>query len=349
MSQNIDNEIEVNKTSNERWNENNWRQEMEKHPFFMSESVEASEELPPLVDALRQLKYDKDFNSKEELVINYKEDGNENFKRKKYLWAIESYSQALKINCSDDKLNSIVYNNRSSAHYHLNNFRSSLNDAKKAFELNSDNNKALIRIVMCYYELKKYSDCIEICKNNSHKKIDLLDEYLKKASIELKKVERNLRKENIEKEKRKQLEENILKAVNERGIQFRGSLFESIHPAADGRHVTLDSNQSLVWPVLFLYPEYGQSDFIEQFNENETFLDHLSVMFSECPVWDTNHKYKCDNIRIGFQSIINNDIIPINANQQLKEVLKNSSFILVSAIPTFILTAGEIIFNELME
>ena len=32
--------------------------------------------------------------------------------------------------------------------------------------------------------------------------------------------------------------------------------------------VTLDDEGVLHWPVLFVYPEYGQTDFIEAFNEN---------------------------------------------------------------------------------
>lgn len=35
-----------------------------------------------------------------------------------------------------------------------------------------------------------------------------------------------------------------------------------------GHGVTLCSDGSLTWPVLLLYPEYGQSDFIESFHED---------------------------------------------------------------------------------
>ena len=35
-----------------------------------------------------------------------------------------------------------------------------------------------------------------------------------------------------------------------------------------GRGVTLSSDGSLTWPVLLLYPEYGQSDYIESFHED---------------------------------------------------------------------------------
>ncbi|CAG2105818.1 unnamed protein product [Medioppia subpectinata] len=279
----------------DRWTEDNWEQEMAKHPFFNT-NPNVGYESSPLVDALRDLKYDKEFNSKEELVNSYREDGNENFRRKKYLWAVESYSEAIKVDSEDNALMSIVYNNRSSAHYYLQNYRSSANDAIKAYELDSNNQKALIRIVLCYFELKEYSKCLEICRNNSHLKLDLLSDYEKKASIEVKIKERNERKDKTETLKRKQIEDKIQSVVNERGVKFMGSLFDSIHPAADGKHVTLDESGGLVWPVLLLYPEYGESDFIEMFAENHTFIQHLNVMFAEFADWDTKRKYKPNDI-----------------------------------------------------
>ena len=40
---------------------------------------------------------------------------------------------------------------------------------------------------------------------------------------------------------------------------------EAHHPS--GAQVKLDSEGQLSWPVYFMYPEYGETDFIESFNE----------------------------------------------------------------------------------
>jgi hypothetical protein len=42
------------------WTEENWEEEMEKHPFFMTKLPEDSDNLPPAVEALRQVKWDAD-------------------------------------------------------------------------------------------------------------------------------------------------------------------------------------------------------------------------------------------------------------------------------------------------
>ncbi len=31
-----------------------------------------------------------------------------------------------------------------------------------------------------------------------------------------------------------------------------------------------ENGNNLIWPVVFLYPEYGQTDFIEAFDENSS-------------------------------------------------------------------------------
>lgn len=58
-----------------------------------------------------------------ELAINYKEDGNFNFKYKKYRLAILSYTEGLKTQCKDDNIRAQLYNNRAAAHYMLKNYR----------------------------------------------------------------------------------------------------------------------------------------------------------------------------------------------------------------------------------
>ena len=41
---------------------------------------------------------------------------------------------------------------------------------------------------------------------------------------------------------------------------------ESSHPS--GAKVFLNHQGHLEWPVLFLYPEHGETDFISRFNEH---------------------------------------------------------------------------------
>lgn len=145
------------------WLEENWEEEIRKHPFFMKELPKEGDELHPLYEGLQSLKYDPEENTKEELAENYKVDGNFYMKHKKFRMAIIGYTEGLQQKCLNDDLNAILYNNRSAAHYFLQNYRSSLNDALKAIKLNPKYLKAKIRAAHCYNHLNKFPECQEIC------------------------------------------------------------------------------------------------------------------------------------------------------------------------------------------
>ena len=49
----------------------------------------------------------------------YKEDGNYEYKRKKFKEAIAAYTDGIKIKCNDAGLNAILYTNRATAHFCL--------------------------------------------------------------------------------------------------------------------------------------------------------------------------------------------------------------------------------------
>lgn len=52
---------------------------------------------------------------------SYRDDGNDQFKRKKYKIAIDNYTEGIKSRSPDAELNAILYTNRAAAQYHLGN------------------------------------------------------------------------------------------------------------------------------------------------------------------------------------------------------------------------------------
>lgn len=58
-----------------------------------------------------------------ELANNYKEDGNFNYKYKKYRLAIIAYTEGIKTKCKDEELMAQLYNNRAAANFMLQNYR----------------------------------------------------------------------------------------------------------------------------------------------------------------------------------------------------------------------------------
>jgi hypothetical protein len=74
------------------------------------------------------------------------------------------------------------------------------------------------------------------------------------------------------------------------------------HPMASSSTIKFDDNGGLIFPVLFLYPEFDQSDFIAEFHEDDTFYSHFQVMFSEPAPWDTEHLYTPEMIEWFYES-----------------------------------------------
>ena len=70
---------------------------MEEHPFFAQKAIMEGKELSPLMQGIQDLKYSPEENTPEELAKSYKEDGNFNFKCKKYKFAVASYTEGLKV------------------------------------------------------------------------------------------------------------------------------------------------------------------------------------------------------------------------------------------------------------
>ena len=86
------------------------------------------------MQGLQDLKYSPDENTPEELAKNYKEDGNFNFKCKKYRFATASYTEGLKVKCGVKEIETALLTNRAAAQFHVGNYRSSLIDCRSSFD-----------------------------------------------------------------------------------------------------------------------------------------------------------------------------------------------------------------------
>ena len=48
----------------------------------------------------------------------YKNEGNDEYRRKEYNNAVEFYTEGIEVNCKDDDLNAKLYSNRETAHFY---------------------------------------------------------------------------------------------------------------------------------------------------------------------------------------------------------------------------------------
>lgn len=124
-------------------------------------------------------------------AMEYKIEGNEYYKKKQWLSAIDSYNKAIQMienNVEQDPPLYLLYLNRSAAYIKDKNFYSGYEDAKKSLKLNrNDNFKGFYRAAVCSYHLGFIEKCNVFIKEGTKDHQENLLDYLNlKLSIEKK-------------------------------------------------------------------------------------------------------------------------------------------------------------------
>ncbi|XP_069009283.1 tetratricopeptide repeat protein 4 [Embiotoca jacksoni] len=345
------------------FSETNWEEEFNKVPMFMKTAPEEIDPRSyPELACLQSIIHDED-RPPEEQATSLKDEGNAFFKEKSYQKAVASYTAGLKKKCGDRELNAVLLTNRAAAHFYLGNMRSALNDAAAAKKMKPDHLKALMRGVQCCVELRDFSEAVRWCDEGlaAHPADAKLRELRAAADKHNRAAERDARKAKVQEKKLRGEKEALLAAITDRGIKLlqpaksrrHGSGSEDEDEPASaaiaqlsldglssrevtGSQVFLDERGSLHWPVLFLYPEHQQSDFISAFCENNCFLDHLAVMFEELPTWDTDRKYSIQNLQLYFEDEEKEKLYEVDPEASLLKTLQRKRFFVKAGTPNFI-------------
>ncbi|KAJ9590693.1 hypothetical protein L9F63_016209 [Diploptera punctata] len=302
----------------EGWPEDRWQEEMEKHPFFMTKAPQEGEELSPIMEGLQQLKYSETENTSEELAAT------------------------------------------AAAHYFLKSFRSCLTDCKAALKLRPEYIKCKHRAVQCCLSLHRYEECVTFCDDilATCPTDKLALELRAKAVMGKKAKERNTRKESAARIREEEKCRLLLNAVKRKRDSLRKKCWyrliffkcrplkeeelslESLEPCslnAAHTRVHLDDDGCLVWPVMFLYPEYKVTDLIQEFHENSTFSHHLDTMFESPPDWDRDQTYVAKNLNIYYEDKSNSKLHKVAHTDTLHAVLSRKTYIVSGGTPCFLI------------
>lgn len=341
------------------FHEDQWEEEFEKVPLFMKKAPsEIDPNENPDLACLQSIIFDEE-RSPEEQAKTYKDEGNDYFKEKDYKKAVISYTEGLKKKCTDPDLNAVLYTNRAAAQYYLGNFRSALNDVTAARKLKPCHLKAIVRGALCHLELKNFAEAVNWCDEGLQ--IDAREKKLlemRAKADKLKRTEqRDIRKAKLKEKKEQNQNKALLQAIKARNIRLvseaagqdedsdsegLGELFldglSSENPC--GARLNVDEQGRLSWPVLFLYPEHAQSDFIATFHEDSRFIDHLMVMFGETPSWDLERKYCPDNLEVYFEDEGGTELYRVPLKSTLLQVLQHPRYFVKALTPAFLVCVG---------
>ena len=315
--------------------------ELNKTPLFMT-SLEENDEL----EAFKALAYE---GTPLEVALNFKEQGNECFKERKWADAKEFYAKGIQVLQAEQRKRSEEVKtqqgqdhkpskeereeqgiletclvNRAACHLSLQNYRSCAADCASALRLNPKNIKAYYRSSKALLALSKIPEADDVCARGLA--LDPQNAALKQVAEQI--IAKNAeleakRKGELAAQQKKQNEELLLKAaLKARGIRTRRTAQPPEMEDASVKLVPdpLDPQSELVFPTVLLYPLTLQSDFIKAFGETETIASRLQAVLAERPPWDRDGEYRYKGVEC-YMETLKGGLIKVGKNVSLLKVL----------------------------
>ncbi|GAM86611.1 hypothetical protein ANO11243_046250 [Dothideomycetidae sp. 11243] len=300
--------------------------EMNKVPLFMTNLDDAGgpEGENIQLEALKALAYE---GTRAEIAGNFKEQGNEAAREKRWKDAREYYDRAIQsLKMTDEQLQQAKggegpsdfevvdldeeeekvkeaqileasHVNRALCNLEMKNYGACLRDCAAAVTLNSKNVKAWYRSASACLALDKIDQAGDACSRGLE--VDATNASLKTLEAKISKRKKyldDLAKARREREEKQQREEATLKlALQSRNIATKTTTQQpDMEDAAISLEDPANPASTLRVPTLLLYPLHEQTDFIKQFAENESVGQHLQYIM---PLpWDGPQTYTPESV-----------------------------------------------------
>lgn len=283
--------------------------EIRDHPLFMEDMPRDINDNPHLL-ALQSLIYDGQ--TPEQLAEHFRKLGNEAFRSSSNHIssqnALMAYTRGLEMECKDEALNSQLYSNRAAVSLRLKEYDKAVNDCRCAIKLDSSNTKAQFRAAKASEALGLTSQALEFCKDavrlmpNEKEVRDMQARLMQRLQTEEQGRVKDRRSAENAKKEQYFADLTVVAALERRhvtlgppmwdmGMYTRGSLPRpKLAAAADASE---EDGDAVHWPLLMLYDETNQSDFVETFDDRCALEDQLQLMFPEdrAVEWDEEGKY----------------------------------------------------------
>ena len=338
--------------------------DLKRSPFFMTSLEDADDGENPELDAIRALIYE---GSRAEIASNFREQGNEEARVKRWKEAKDFYTKglaALKVERKtedpvgegeDDKeavVKELLLTNRAlcqleiRTYFHgsprqvhttfitfIENYRSCTLDCMAALAINARNVKAHYRMANALFSLNKLSEAESACNagllvDPSNVPLDTLSHKIKsKQKLQDEKDKRMCQEE----ENKGKVEAMVTIALKARQITTRntGQPPEMKEAAIMLTPDPLSPTSTLVFPVVVLYPLHLQSDFIKSFGEQETLQAHLEYLL---PLpWDKLGEYKAKTSE-AYLETVEGGLIKWGKKVELLKVLSGSKVEIVDGL-----------------
>ncbi|KAJ1757262.1 HSP70/90 co-chaperone [Coemansia sp. RSA 2167] len=322
--------------------------DLENIPLFMTHLP--TDDTNPAVEALKSLISEE---APEDMAQKFKTEGNTSFHRKRYDQAVAHYTHALSFDHDNNELKVSLFTNRAAANLELHNYARVLEDCKSALQIKSNTPKALFRAARACIMVGKFDEADECCEWAL--RLDPESKELRKMQDDVKEARRALEVREKEQEKRENARLEKREMVQQ-AIAIRSGLTFDLSPdnmkkrdlyawEVSEHCVELDPESAhLLWPVVFLYPESKESDFVQQFDEATSLYDMLATVLAQPPPWDNQQRpaYTVDSVDTYFLARplggMEKDerLVKVKSTMRLATILENPKYNILDGIPSFL-------------
>ncbi|KAA1465977.1 TPR-like protein [Dentipellis sp. KUC8613] len=260
-------------------------------PLFMQSLPEDDDN--DAIAALQSLAYE---GTPDEIAQNFKEQGNEYYKGRRWREALGFYTQGVDAKPTDPALQEALLCNRAACNIELKNYGSVLRDCSKAITLNPKASKAYYRSGLALFALDRQDEVLDVCDRClAFDSENVSVRTLREKAVAKLEVKAAKERERQEQKRKEQEEQRLLKAAfAERNLIEMPNPEGSANPYAPHFDPEDPSKSTLIIPVFFLYPQYAISDVIPEFVEDTPYSLHISGMFPPQvppPEWDKKSEY----------------------------------------------------------
>ncbi|KEG15277.1 tetratricopeptidedomain 4 [Trypanosoma grayi] len=275
-----------------------------------------------------------------QLALNPEQVNKENLARA----AAHCYTEGLNAKCSDPVLNSQLYANRSLAQFIIQNYGHGLEDAQRAIILNPEYSKAYYRAARCAERVKKYDLALDLLSKGRRTQPPPEDRALEEfAELERvcregkEKAQSKHKKDSVRTRARAAETSNVLRAMTSCGIRVAPTPeVTSEQMGVYGQHQPyFDTDSLLHVPVLFMYDEYQQTDFMQDVACDVSTAELLEELMPF--PWDDRGRYRHINDVVVIFKIDDGVKMPeyyeVDPSWPLLEVFRSGSYRMPTLLP----------------
>ena len=305
--------------------------ELNRMPFFMTKldgtDGEGGENVQ--LEALKALAYEGE---PHEVAENFKNQGNELYKAKRFKDAREIYKKGLSVKCGVAKIDESLYANIAACELELKNFRSCINCCREALSLNPKNIKCYYRMGKAFFKLNRLDearDSIEfgLKVDVQNKSLNALLETIQKREREIAEYEEKRRKEEETRKNLQTLLENALIVRNVKSIKTKHRNAELLDEAKLRLENPTDFESQMIYPALVMYPTTGEFDFIAEVSELSSVQDLLDLVMQRPQEWfdEPKHKDFTPKRLLAYMETESGGLVKVGKKMTFHDILKKET------------------------